>query len=687
MPPRKSQSSAEEYLLPFDGRSPSNPYFTAYRQARHFWKRTLALTLFPLGMTAYYFFIYIRYNRSPDDPVRYGDAGEIWIFYSWFVISVFALEWSKYGLAGAEAAMLQTSFWQAPNTVGLLMHSENLWSGPDGWWKFLWRLVWPQKRLVHRLWSLLAFLSLFAFVAVPLSGLSFEISDGYIPSSSAPMVIGHTWEDFNRRQEMFYYDGAQAGWDTGSPATIPGFGVLYTPEYLDRQQYGGFSSIPNALPLAEGIPEIFLAPQASTPVSGKAWGLHAAYNCSMVKDASEFTILSQKYSAPSGLRHGLNPDTPDWVMLDTPSPQQVIYAFSTLPSPRATNLWAYAEMGISNWSATAYDGSEPSSIDQDGLAKADILEYSLWQARLEGSYGDNYTDFNSTLDPFIKGIGQPIIQVSNGSFVINGSFFTIPNENVRKNIYNESAFIEPYMLERTISVASPIGIRCRFASTLGTAELNPKQSTFHSYEQTPSPPFNNSEEETMTPRLGNIAHTTLLAQYSQIFIATNSPAPITASNSYLYRNFVQPQMLQKAIMLAYAMDALQLMYDGIYGFEGAWSNPNLTSSIKGKVLVAGVIPQWIPAMCFAIWAIGSLLLGLLYGFRRRWSDSLDGYSFLRFGVELANDLKGKPDFMSASEFHHSKTLESLPGVIGDMRNNGRNGYQSVELRKRNLGSN
>lgn len=50
-----------------------------------------------------------------------------------------------------------------------------------------------------------------------------------------------------------------------------------------------------------------------------------------------------------------------------------------------------------------------SSFDQDGVFKADIFEYSLWQAGLKDLYGDNYTAFNSTLDPIIRGVGQPII--------------------------------------------------------------------------------------------------------------------------------------------------------------------------------------------------------------------------------------------------------------------------------------
>ncbi|KAI1412963.1 hypothetical protein F5Y13DRAFT_162199 [Hypoxylon sp. FL1857] len=691
MSQRESQTSDEERLLPRDGTSSMNPNSTGSRGRsenissdqvskthhprrpfRRFWIRTLTLVVIPAGVTAYYFMIWLHFTKSPDDPVKYGSASEIWIFYSWFLIGVFGLGWSKYGLAGVESAMLQTSFWEAPNAMALMMHSGSSWSGPDGWFSL-------KRHMIHRLWSLLAFLSLFAYMAFLLSGLSYEISDGYVPLSDPPKVVGHTWEDYHRRQEEFYYSGALNGWSTGSPATVPGFGVIYTPDYMyhQRQKYSGFKRVPNALPLTDGIPEIFLGPQADTPISGKGWGLHAGYNCSIVKNASEFTILNQKSSSSYLQGYDLSGSGQlAWVSLRTPS-EQLIYAFSSSSNlVDAVNLWGYVEMGVSNMSTITYDGTEPSSFDREGIAKAGILEYSLWQARLRGSYGDNYPDFNSTLNPTIEGMGLPIIQAPNGSFVRNESFFKIESRSDYGDRYN----ISTETFGSIISLAPPVGIRCRVVSTLGTAELDPARSSFRSFERTPSPTLKGSTADTETPRLGDIAQKTMLGRYLEIFSATNSPAPVTVSNSYLYQNFIQPQMLQKSIMLVYAMDALQLMYDGVYGLDGARSDTNLTSSKPGKVLVAGVMPQCVPAVFFATWAVGCVLLGLGYGFRRRWSDSLDGYSFFRFGVELADEVKGRSDFLDARDLYQNKTLLSLPGLTGDMRGDGRNGHRAVELR-------
>lgn len=627
-----------------------------------------------MSCQAVFFWIWLQFlRRDPKNPLKYGGADEIFFNYLWFLIGVFGLGLSKYGLVGLEAAMLQTTFWKPPNAAALLMHGGNSWSGPGGWIEGLKMSCWERKYITHRLWVLLVSLSLLPFIALTLSGLCLELSDGYVQSSNAPMVIGYMWEDFHRRQERSYYSDAAKRWETGSPAKLPGLGLIYTPEYLQRGQYSGLQDIPNTLPLNEGIPEIFLAPQAKVPISGNAWGLRAGYNCSIVRDASQFTIIGQKSSSiySSDGSPG-DKQTPSWASLVTPSNEKINIFTGTMPLD-AVNLLGYIEMGVSNVSATTYDGTEPSSFNSKNMDRADILEFSLWQIRIRASYEDDKDlDFDSRLDPTIRGMGQPFIQTPNRSYVANDTFFMIRSNNEDKTsrleYYNDSS-----LLPRIVSAPSPIGVRCRVVSTLGTAELNPAKSTFHSFKQTPSPPFNASIMESETPRLGNIAAKTMIARYLQIFKSVNAPPPITVSNSYQYQSYIQPQSLQKSIMLAYATDALQLMYDGTYGFEGARNDTNLKSSRPGKILTVGKVPPAIPAVIFAIWAFGCVLLGVWFGFRRRWSDSLDGFSFFQFGVELANEVKDKPDFLSAKEFRQSETLWSLPGSLKDMRSNNSHG--------------
>jgi hypothetical protein len=618
MPQQESQRNAEELLLPKYGASLSNPqdslsgkvsdniisnestmpdrpFRVSYFQL---WKRTLVLILVPVTITVYFWMIRSHFlMRDPENPVKYGGASEISIYYSWFLIGVFGLGLSKYGLVGVED-MLQISPSQNSN-------SEHSWSGPSGWIKRSRTLRWGHNRVSSRLWYSFAFLSLLPYVALPLSGLCLEQSEGYVRSSAIARVIGHKWEDFNRRQEKYYYSGAAQRWETGSPATVPGFGMIYTPEHLQRGQYSTLQQVPNTLPLDEGIPDMFLAPQAKTPISGNSWGLRTGYTCKIVENASEFTILGQKslFSVYTPTKAG--------VKLTNPS-GQVIYAFTGDNTGEAVNVLGYIEMGFSNASRTTYDGTEPSSFDPGNMDNADVFEYLLWQMRKRDSYDVDGLKFDSTLDPIVKGLGQPFIQATNGSYVFNETFFKIQN-GPSQNSSSIKDYLEPSDFNDIISTTPPIGIRCRVVSTLGTAELNPAQSTFRLFKQISSPLFNQGLMESETPRLGNIAMNTMLDSYLQLFTSANSPPPITVSNSYHYENFMQPESLRRSIMQAFASDALQLMYDGTYGFGGAWDDTNLTSSRPGKILTVGILDPLIPAIVFTIWAAGCVLLAVLFG--------------------------------------------------------------------------
>ena len=61
--------------------------------------------------------------------------------------------------------------------------------------KCLTRLLRRKKAITGWLWYILALVSIMPFVALPLSGLSMELSDGYVPSSMPAMVVGQTWAE------------------------------------------------------------------------------------------------------------------------------------------------------------------------------------------------------------------------------------------------------------------------------------------------------------------------------------------------------------------------------------------------------------------------------------------------------------------------------------------------------------
>lgn len=220
-------------------------------------------------------------------------------------------------------------------------------------------------------------------------------------------------------------------------------------------------------------------------------------------------------------------------------------------------------------------------------------------------------------------------------------------------------------------MAEPIGIRCSMISTLGYADLDPWTSTFDKFEQASKPSFNYSMSESIVPSLGAMAAGTLYeGQYIKIFFSINSLLVKIHSNSEAFQGYIKPQDLQRSARLALATDALQLMYDGKYSFQGGWEHPNLTASEKAKVLTPGEFPAVTRTVIalFVCWAAVSVVLGGAYGFRRRQNETMDGYAYFRLSTDLADEMKPMIGPLMSNKAHEIDALWNISGFIGRRTN-------------------
>jgi hypothetical protein len=275
---------------------------------RRFHFRTFVGVLGPIVVTAYYILIWRLYIApvDPNSPLIFGLPGATWVYYSWFIAGIIGLNLSLYGLAGVEAAMLMEPTWQVSDVLQLIMHADATWSGPGGWIKTARRLFRISKASGHsklpgRLWWILALPSMVIFAAWPLSGLSFETTAGWVHGrrgGAGPTVIGFSYDNFNERHVDDAPAGAGVTWQYALDARVPGQGIVYTPEGFDRSQIPFLEKLPAVFPKDDGISRLFLTAQATdAPIEGKSWGMLVEYNCSIVENASQLTLLKNRNRA------------------------------------------------------------------------------------------------------------------------------------------------------------------------------------------------------------------------------------------------------------------------------------------------------------------------------------------------------------------------------------------------------
>lgn len=257
----------------------------------------------PIVLAVYYVLTWIIYLRTPESPngLSFGLAGSRTVFYSWFILGVIGLDLSEYGLLGAEASMLMTTFWGAPNAWHVILHGDQSWGGLDGWIEAIKTLFEKRKpthenRKPHRLWWVLAIPSVLLFIALPLLGLSMELKTGFRKTSEAPTMTGRSWTTFNERSRQVTLTAAHSAWSLATPPRVPAFGMIFGKQTTasDDDVFRHFTSRDNELQADQGADDLFLAPQTNAPFTGNVWGMVVRYNCTVVKELDNFTILNRR---------------------------------------------------------------------------------------------------------------------------------------------------------------------------------------------------------------------------------------------------------------------------------------------------------------------------------------------------------------------------------------------------------
>lgn len=114
----------------------------------------------------------------------------------------------------------------------------------------------------------------------------------------------------------------------------------------------------------------------------------------------------------------------------------------------------------------------------------------------------------------------------------------------------------------------------------------------------------------------------------------------------------------------------------------AFINLNVTGT-EQKVLIRGVLPWEVPAVLLLIWCFGSMGLVSWYGFRKRWSDTLDAFSVFRFGGEFGKEMEEGKEFDDLTgSFEKCHALKKIPGLVGNVGSSPSDGRISLVWNER-----
>ncbi|CAH0029596.1 unnamed protein product [Clonostachys rhizophaga] len=220
----------------------SDPRKGHYRFSRYI-PRTLLNIFGPIFILTFYLFIVEFYLNKPSVngvmPIRPIDSQIV--FYAWWLINIFILDWAKSGITGFEAAALMNPSIAPKSARQLMWHTDRAWGSLTGWAK---AVITTSRYLFHKatqggpsewtgpsaLWFHLALSSLLLYIAIPLSGLSLEQESALRNGSRRVEITGVNQTTFDLRSANALAEQIAGSWRRGWTTTPDGASILYAPD-------------------------------------------------------------------------------------------------------------------------------------------------------------------------------------------------------------------------------------------------------------------------------------------------------------------------------------------------------------------------------------------------------------------------------------------------------------------------
>lgn len=250
-----------------------------------------------------------------------------------------------------------------------------------------------------------------------------------------------------------------------------------------------------------------------------------------------------------------------------------------------------------------------------------------------------------------------------------------------------------------------IGISCSCASAIGEADIDGFTHTFSNFQHDKGTIVVNEDtrRKEVPLTLANVAYRTPGLTISnedgnwveRLFASVHADGVIglvdnhnsTRDDMEVLPRLLTSEDLRRSMIQLFGSYTQQLMYRGYQtaaakgGTSGetnlAWTHPGFFAATETLILGRGILHPLVALSLLFLWAAICLFLAVCYGFRRRWAETLDAFSVIRFGTDAVGS--GLYDFTSdpltgTREMAQAAWLKKMAGMVGDLREGYEPGY-------------
>lgn len=505
------------------------------------------------------------------------------------------------------------------------------------------------------------------FVAVPLSGLTFELDRVRARGLRLVDIFGPNPATFNLMGTVNLPQQVRANWRSGRLTTPLSNTILYAPNGTPNVSETYYQDQITSSETRNNLINVFSGPVVEEMVYGNAWGIQANISCRVVPSDGLKLLRIRGWND---------------------------YAVFQFFNASTGNHGEPGYQDINSTGPTKLQSGSPVFVNETGV-NFDRSLYSLILA----TDGHNHGDAQYNSDPFNTSQAQPEFQETvDGklnlqpgrvpvalveAFLWQGALPDHENDVMDDLLRSTSPLVTKsraplYGYKRQPVDVAGFGVQCKVQSTVANVTLDPATHTYSNFTHgtVARPTGGDSDVHPIhlqafqalsnynqvryehRPRTPERDDSTWLAIHFALGIGPEANTTIPKGLSVPKINYpaLRPEDLQLALHKLLG-EALIASMDR--GGQSAWKG-SLRGLDEVVYLKPGVVSFWPILALLGLWAALHIGMTLAALWKKRWAATLGGFELFRLGAAYQEELNS----LEHDQFQQSSSLTQIPGMVG-----------------------